>query len=183
MPRSKLTTNQYSLLYSKIGYFKTEYPDFIYDFSLIYKSLLEIYLGTEFEKLSFFSNTKEKMISLQKTHFKPHFDNRFYIVTAYDSPVLAVVNMDEPVIDNIIDTYNTLSFINDDCPERIPGSYFCTLFVFKGNEMVLKSFISPYKMAHFMAAFKNENLINYQGVRDSLYAAPRRRFKRNQSRA
>lgn len=179
MPRSKLIMDQYSLLYTQIGYFKIGYPDFIYDFSLIYKSLLDVYSGTEFEKLSFFSKMKEKMILLKNAHIKPQLNNRFYIVTSYDSPVLAVVNMDESVIDNIIQTYDKLSFITEDCPEKIPGSYLCTLFVFKGDKMHLNSFISPYKMAQFIAAFKTENLINYQGVRDSLYAEPRRRNRKN----
>lgn len=181
MPRSKPDISKLSLLYNQLGYFKVEYPDFIFDFHMIYKDLIEYFSNTPFKDSSKYSEIKEKMALTKRANVKPQLDNRFYIITSYDCPVLAVVNMDNAVIDNFIENYRQSSFLTMDTPESVFGAYISSLYVFKSDKMVLNSRISPYQMAKFMAAFKNENIVNYQGVRDSLYAEPRRKAKRNSS--
>ncbi len=167
-----LNENQKIILFGEIGCFKKEYPDFVYDYGLICKDLAD-YFGSEFD---YTEKLLDKAELMEKTQIKPQLDNRFYIVTYYDDIVLAVVNMDEAVIDNFLKTFKYY-WISDDAPERIMGSYVSSLYVFRGENMVLKQRISPFTVAQLIAAFKTENLVDFRGVRDAFYGAPRRRKK------
>ena len=62
-------------------------------------------------------------------------------------------------------------------PEIINMSYISTIYLFKNDELVQLHNINPFKLAQFMAVFKNENIVNYQGARDTYYAKPRRDAK------
>lgn len=181
MPRSKFVPSKYTLLYSQLGYFKVEYPDFIFDFHMIYEDIIKFFSETNFKDYDEYTQIKAKSELTKRANIKPQLENRFYIITSYDEPVLAVVNMDNAVVQNLVETYDPSSFLLSDFPKALSGSYISTLYVFKGSEMLINTRISPFQMAHLMAAFKNENLVNYQGVRDSLYGEPRRRQKRKLS--
>jgi len=174
MPRAKFVESKYTLQYAMIGYFKKEYPDYLYDFTLIYQDIINFFGEMSFDV----SEIKAKYQQLSKIKLKPELPNRTYIVTNYGSPVLAAVNMDECVVDNLINTYKLLSLMSETKPEKILGSYISTLYVFKNDKMCLHNEISPFKVAQFMAAFKSENLVNFEGVRDSLYGEPRREYRR-----
>lgn len=174
MPRSKFVDSQYTLQYAEIGYFKEQYPDYLFDFKLIYQDLMNDLI--DFKEAE--AEVKLKYEILNKLKVKPTLSNRVYIITSYDSPVLAMVNMDESVVDNLIKEYQ-YSFCFEDVPERIMGSYISTLYIFKGEKMCLNTHISPFKVAMFTSVFKAENLVNYQGWRDTLYAKPRRERKKS----
>lgn len=173
MPRSKPIESKYSLQYAEIGCFKTEYPDYLFDFKLIYRDVMDCM--KDFEEAV--TAIKPKYEMLTKLNIKPALSNRTYIVTSYDSPILAMVDMDESVVDNLIQEYEH-SYLFEDVPERILGSYISTLYVFKGDKMYLNTRISPFKVAVLTSVFRSENLINYQGWRDELYAKPRRESKK-----
>ena len=168
----ELNENQKIILFGEIGCFKKEYPDFVYDYSLICKDLAD-YFGSECD---YTQKLLDKAELTEMTRIKPQLDNRFYIVTNYDDIVLAVVNMDEAVIDNFLKSFKYYWF-SDDAPERVMCSYISSLYVFRGEKMVLKQRISPFTVAQLIAAFKAENLVDFRGVRDSFYGAPRRRKK------
>ncbi len=46
------------------------------------------------------------------------------------------------------------------------------------EEMIQVHSLNTFQLAQFMAVFKNENIVNYQGARDCWYAAPRRNAKK-----
>ena len=174
MPRHGFKESKYTLQYAEIGYFKTEYPDYLYDFKLIYQDLMNYFEGFECVKM-----LQPKYDMLSKLHIKPVLSNRTYIVTNIDHVVLAMVNMDEAVIDNFIESFQSPFSLFEDSPDKVMTSYISTLYIFKGDEMCVKTSISPFRVAEFVSVFKNENLVNFSGARDSYYAKPRRQRKKS----
>lgn len=174
MPRHKPVESKYGLQYAGIGYFKIEYPDYLYDFKMIYRDLLNYFDGFECVKL-----LQPKYDMLCKLNIKPALANRAYIVTNFDSVVFAMVNMDEAVIDNLIDVYDRTSMLFDNAPDKVMTSYISTLYIFKDDKMYTNTQISPFKVAQLVSVFKKENLVNYEGARDDYYANPRRKHKKS----
>lgn len=173
MPRYKFVESKYFMQYNEIGYFKIEYPDFLYDFKLIYQDLINYF--KDFNCVELF---QPKYDMLCKLNIKPALSNRTYIVTNFDHVVFAMVDMDEAVIDNLIDLYDRTSMLFDNAPDKVMTSYISTLYIFKGDKMHTNTQISPFKMAQLISVFKKENLINYEGARDDYYAKPRREHKK-----
>lgn len=178
MPRAKYDENNpYNLLFFKIGCFKVNYTDFLYDFRFIYQDILDFY-G---DKISpYDKDIEERLKIISKANVKPAFKNRFYIITNIGEVVLAVVDIDEPIFDNLVMTFKICQAFKEDdpfSPEVINMSYVSTIYLFEGNELVQMNNISPFELAKFMAVFKNENIVNYQGARDDYYAKPRRDAK------
>ncbi|MBQ8515609.1 MAG: hypothetical protein IJ496_09450 [Ruminococcus sp.] len=177
MPRAKYdATNPYNLLFHVVGYFKVNYTDFLYDFRFIYKEILDFY-GDDLNTCP--NDIQKKLDTVCKANVKPSFKNRVYIVTDTCEPVFAAVNMDDAVFDNMVETFAFLedmgaSFI----PDKMLLSYAITMYLFKGDSLCKIHSLSPRKLAEFMAVFKNENIVNYQGARDSWYGEPRRRAKK-----
>ncbi len=169
MPRAKYVPNPYSLTYDEIGYFKNEYPDFLCDFKTIYKDLAKYY-G---KSCPAYSEIQSKISMLQDIKEKAAHSNRIYIVTQYTSVVLAVVDFDEYAVNNLVNTYHLLEDLGAvaDCSNE----YNSRLYVFKGSKMLVCSNLSTFKLAQFMAVFKKENLVDYQGARDEFYGKPRRK--------
>lgn len=174
MPRYKSVESKYVLQYAQIGYFKIEYPDYLYDFKLIYQDLINYFDGFECVKLF-----QPKYDMLCKLNIKPALTNRTYIVTNFDDVVFAMVNMDEAVIDNLIDVYDRTSMLFDNAPDKVMTSYISTLYIFKGEKMYTNTQISPFKMAQLISVFKGSNLVNFSGARDDYYAKPRRERKKS----
>ncbi|MCC8069030.1 MAG: hypothetical protein LIO71_04685 [Ruminococcus sp.] len=176
MPRAKYDENNpYNILFFKIGYFKTNYPDFLYDFRYIYQEILNFY-GDMIEPIK--QEIEEKLEIISQANVKPSFKNRFYIVTGIDRVVLAVVDIDEAVFDNLVETFDFLSDYDEFTPDKVNGSLINDMYLFKGNKLVKVHSLTSFKLAEFMAVFKNENIVNYQGARDEWYAKPRRKAKR-----
>lgn len=167
MPRAKYEPSPYSLIYNEIGYFKKEFPDYLCDFKLIYKDLIKYYRKT----CPAYSEIQNKMSLLENISEKVTHSNRIYILTEYASVVLAVVDFDEYAVNNLANIYQLLDDFSsyDDTSE-----YNSRLYVFKGKKMLVHTNLSTYQLAQFMAVFKTENLVNYQGARDELYGRPRR---------
>ena len=177
MPRAKYDdTNPYNLLFHEVGYFKVNYTDFLYDFRFIYKDILDFY-GDSLQ--SYAKNIQMKLDTVCKANVKPSFKNRIYIITDICNPVLAIVDMDDAVFDNMADRF---SFFEDMglslTPDKMLLSYAITMYLFKGDSLCKVHSLTPRKLAEFMAVFKNENIVNYQGARDSWYGEPRRRAKK-----
>lgn len=82
--------------------------------------------------------------------------------------VLAVVDLDDAVFDNIVDTFDFLSSL-DACilPEKMNMCYVTNMYLFKGDKLVSTHSVTTRKLAEFLMVFKNENIVNYQGARDS----------------
>lgn len=175
MPRAKYVHSEYALQYNMIGYFKSKYPDFLFDFKYIYKDLIDFFDNSSIPV----NQIKSKSEILESIKISPNLTNRTYIVTNYDDVVFAAVNMDCSVVDNLIDVFSWSSFLSENTPEQILGSYLSTLYIFKGDKMCLNARISPFKVAQLMAVFKTENIVNFQGARDDYYAAPRRKHKKS----
>lgn len=179
MPRAKYdSSSPYNFAVSSIGCFKKSIPDFIYDFNIIYPKLYNFFASAGYETEAVKSFSAYEIIKNVKA--KPEHGNRIYIVTGMNNPVLAVVDMDCAVVDNLIDSFDFLSDFEEYTPEACLLSYYSTLYVFVGNELKLEHNLSPFKVAQLMAVFKNENFVSYVGARDSYYGAPRRKAKSNQ---
>lgn len=176
MPRAKYDeTNPYNYLFTGIGFFKVNYADFLYDFRYIYKDILDFF-G---DSISFCEEKiKKRLDIILKANVKPTLKNRFYIVTNICDVVLAVVDMDDDVFDNLIQTFEIEDEYNAFSPDVINACYITNMYLFKDNKLVKIHPITSYRMAQFMAVFKNENIVNYQGARDYWYAKPRREAKR-----
>lgn len=177
MSRAKYDENNpYNLLFAKIGWFKVNYTDFLYDFRFIYQDILDFY-G---DKISPYNeDIEERLKVISKANVKPAFKNRFYITTNIGEVVLAVVDIDESVFNNLAMSFKLFSALEEDPfqPEIINMSYISTIYFFEGDELIQFHTLSPYKLAQFMMVFKNENIVNYQGARDTYYAKPRRYAK------
>ncbi len=174
MPRYGFVKSKYVLQYAQIGYFKVEYPDYLYDFKLIYQDLINYFEGFECVKI-----LQPKYDMLSKLNIKPSLSNRIYIVTNFDSVVFTMVNMDEAVVDNLIEEFEPLHPFFENTPDRLMTSYISTLYIFKGEKMFTKTPISPFRVAELISVFKNENLVNFSGARDHYYAKPRRDRKKS----
>lgn len=93
--------------------------------------------------------------------------------------VFAVIDVDDCIVDNIIGTFNFLSNFQESKPKACFMSYYSSLYVFKGNKLELEYDLAPYKMAQLLLAFKQENIVDFSGVRDHYYGEPRRKSKSN----
>lgn len=176
MPRAKYDENNpYNLLFSEIGWFKVNYTDFLYDFRFIYQDVLDFF-GDKI--VPYDEDIKERLNVISKANVKPSLKNRFYIITDICEVVLAVVDIDEAVFDNLVETFRFLDEYQPFKPESVNLSFISTMYLFKGEKLVQLHSLSPRKLAQFMAVFKNENIVNYQGARDDWYAKPRRTAKR-----
>lgn len=178
MPRAKVEFSKYDLQYAMIGSFKKNYPDYLYDFKCIYHNLLDFFGDNCTDQINEIRSRTQVLDSL---NIVPTENNRTYIITNYDSVVFTMVNMDNAVIDNLIDVYDipVIHYLNEEQPEKLFGGYVSSLYIFKEDKMCLKRRISPVLLAKLMAVFKNENLVNYQGARDSYYGKPRRESKKS----
>lgn len=177
MPRAKYDENNpYNLLFTEIGYFKVNYTDFLYDFRYIYQDILSFY-GDYLEEYE--TEIKRKIKELNKAKVKPAFKNRVYIITDLVQPVLAITDVDEPVFDNLVNSHDIrLQYFSSKIPEKLFLSFNITMYLFKDEEMIQVHSLNTFQLAQFMAVFKNENIVNYQGARDCWYAAPRRNAKK-----
>lgn len=179
MSRAKYDeSNPYNLLIWKIGYFKINYSDFLYDFRYIYKDILD-YFGNSI--VPYDKKVKELLDIVSTANVKPSFKNRIYIITDIYEVVLAVVDIDEDVFDNLVNTFDFWEGLDPLRPEKIILTYATTMYLFKGEELVKIHSLNTMKLAEFMAVFKNENIVNYQGARDTWYAEPRRKAKQKKS--
>ena len=173
MPRYSPVRSKYILQYSQIGYFKVEYPDYLYDFKLIYQDLINYFDGFECVKI-----IQPKYDMLSKINIKPSLSNRVYIITNFDSVIFTMVNMDEAVVDNLIERFEPSHLFFENAPDRLMTSYISTLYIFKGEKMFTKTPKYPFSVAELISVFKNENLVNFSGARDAYYAKPRRDHKK-----
>lgn len=178
MPRAKYDNdNPYNLLFHEIGWFKVNYTDFLYDFRYIYDNILTFYGEDLPEDYRTGLSTKLEIIS--KAHVKPAFKNRMYIVTGMHNVVLAAVDLDDVVFENLVETYEFLESVdNSILPAKLNMCFVTAMYLFKGDHLCRIDYLTSRKLAEFMMVFKNENLVNYQGARDSWYGKPRREARK-----
>jgi hypothetical protein len=170
MPRAKPDhTQAHFLEMIDIANLKSYSTDLLFDFSVIYpirlKKCGEWLMDDDFESL------KKIIEKLSKFHVKPMIKSRVYIVTEDIHVCFAMYNMDECVIDQLEYIYGQcgISYPEDYCP-----SFLATLYIFRDNQLTFSTDISVNQLVKIMAVFHKENLVNYSGARDDLYAKPRR---------
>ena len=183
MPRNKYdTTHPYAYMIRSIACLKQPCMDVIHDFKVIYPLLYERFqddLTPEY-KQTFMEQYKEiKDIPVVLSNI-----NRLYIVTDMTYVPLALFNLDEPILNNIQHSIDGYPYALLDqgfytCDAGCDPSHSVSLFIFKGNELVFNYDDIPLPLViHLLQAFHKENQIDTSGVRQSLYAAPRRNPER-----
>lgn len=148
---------------------KENATDIIYDFEKIAAFLAEYhkdYINSS--HIVEFKNLSKKCAKLKPS--KPAYSNRIYVTTNFKYISLMVVNLDEPVLDNLKYTCELVEREE----EYYDGDYYGVLWVFEGSDLTFKAFVSAKMVGKLVGVFHKENLVNYGSFRDDWIAKPRR---------
>ena len=104
---------------------------------------------------------------------------RVYILSSSCRFLFAMFDVDECVADALsvppetANLYLSTPYAASNVYPELLG-FSCTQFIFKGDSLVSCNDLDAGKLADHLCAFSRENQVQYNGVRDSLYGAPRR---------
>lgn len=157
----------------RLGRFKEYTPDLIFDARVIYQKQLE-----KFEQWYFQENwdaAQDIYQELCRAKAFPTHSLRLYVVTNDVHISLALYDMDERVIRELVATYSQFGCSNDEDLIDVKPSFRTAIFVFENLDLILYEELSTLQLADLMAVFRKENLVDFAPLRDALYRTPRNR--------
>lgn len=165
-----------SLLYAKVAYLK-RYPEcLLSDVQVMYPIIFKK-LGNQLSSISI----QYAMECYSELCKKPHPSSektRVYVLTSSCRFLLTLYDMDKSVVEEmILDREVSEEYISrpyavmDLSPDYDLST---TLFAFNSNGLASCNDLSANELANLLVGFRQENLVNYRGVRDTLYGKPRR---------
>ncbi len=170
MPRATININEpFAFEVANVAYLKKNVQDVLYDYKIMFNIQLNRFKDflNDYDHYTIFKDLE----FLKSQNVQPIHKNRVYIVTNLDYVPFMLVDMDEPVVDNLIGRFHVNS------PHWLTPDFISTLFIFKNENLVYSSDLTPNDVAKLTAVFKKENITEFNGHRYDLYAKPRRKNK------
>lgn len=182
MPRSKFPTglNEDTLVAANIANLKILTTDLLHDFRYIYKIRTETLENSVEESVCYELIQKHKWVS-NTNNYPLQYKNRIYILASIDRLMLLVLDMAEPIVENLIDVIDCLE--PSRCDLIIQSTYiFPHIFIFQGKKLAAHALIRPEVHAELMAVFAKENKVDFNGARYDYYTRPKIEARRNKDK-
>ena len=178
MPKAKFSTSDPSSAAILMASAKILTTDVYHDFPFIYKELMASLKGSIPE--SAYIDLLNKAKAAQKFIKYPlQYKTRLYVTAGHsDRVMLFLVDMDVPVLENMIDLFDCWA-PSDEGLIECAADLFPRIFIFIGKNLTAHSLLSPNHLAELMAVFAKENKVSFSGARNDLYTKPRLEARRS----